>query len=234
MTRLILSCIAILGLASNPAHAALVTVTGGDYSMVAQTSAVTVADERSESGTVLGPSFSKRLESRSTFVDPELGEHYGWATTSFRWNTSTFGVVTSLSGAAGGVAEAFANGLDTYALGASTIHVYFDLAFRSYAYVVSGGTYDTQLFKKEGGAWVQILSILGNDNLTLDAGSYRWDAAAGSTAAGTDFYSASAEFQMDVRPIPISPSIFSLSVALAACVPMFRRLDKCGGGRKKS
>lgn len=227
MTRLVLLvCVAVLSLASHTADASVLTVSGGEYSIVVQTSAATIVDENTESGSALGASFSMQKDSLSKFQDPQLGEHYGWAAASLRWGVSTAGVITTLSGAAGGIAEAFANGLDTFALGASNIRVYFDLGTRSSAYVESGGTFDTQLFMRQGEAWVQVLSLLGNDNLILESGSYRWDASAGATAAGTDFYSASAEFRMSVQPVPIPTSIVGIISALAASAPLLRRARK--------
>lgn len=195
------------------AQAQILTVTSGDYSIIAQTQAHTDTDLDSASGNVLGGTYSRSASAFSSFDDPVLGLHTASGNASLNWNTSTTGQVTTISGGVGGVAEAVSNGLDTYALGSASVHIYFDIHAPAIARVDSEGTFNSDLYVLDSGTWQPFYpGMNGIDEIAMPVGTYRWSSGAGSQVSGYDYYSAGIFFSLEARPVPEPATLVALGI----------------------
>jgi len=206
------------------AGAQVLVTTSGDYNVVTTAQAVSVTDSENYNGNFVGSAFSRSAESYAEYTDPELGWHYAHGAASLFWTTSTSGGVTTLSGGVGGIAEAFSNGLDTYALGAASVAVYFDITTLANVHVDSEGTYDSQMYMWNGSGWDQVLTLMGPDDIVLGAGSYRWNSGAGEQVTGTNYYSSGIQFSVAAQAVPEPGTMAALG--LGAAVLLRRRAKR--------
>lgn len=187
-------------IAESRGHAQLLQVTKGDYWITAQTQAFTESDMHTFSDTIMAPSYSKSLSAYSSYTDAQNGENYASANSALNWNSDG---VSSLSGGVGGVAQGVSNGVDTYATAAATVSVYFNILTTAQADIDSEGTYNSDLYVFDGSAYVPFYTgINGVDQIRLASGAYRWDAGAGASISGYDYYSAGIFFSITATPVP--------------------------------
>lgn len=192
-----------LSLAAGAARAQVFVVTSGDYNIITHAEAYTVVDDDSANGNVAADNYSRFAEAYAEYDDPNLGLHTAQGNAGLLWETSTVGAVTTLHGGVGGVAQAVSNGLDTYAIGAASVAIYFDVLTDSVATLDSQGTYDSQLYVFSQGGWQQLVSLLGTwEDFDLPTGSYRWNAAAGESVSGYSYYSSGIEFSVSAQAVP--------------------------------
>lgn len=199
------------------AQAQVMTVTSGDYYVIAQTQAVTDFHEEIYNGNSATSSFAKSAEQYSSFDDPIFGLHTAHAAASLLWNTSTAGGVTTLSGGVGGVAEAWSNGLDTYATGAAAVSIYFTVNTESHAVLDSQGTYNTDVFVLDNGNWVGFeTGFNGVIERDMGVGFYKLSASAGESVSGSNYYSSGIQFSAALQAVPEPGTLVAVGLGMTA------------------
>lgn len=192
----------------------------GEYGVYAYAQAYTVTDEEKFQGTLSQPSFSIGAQADASYADPLTDLHTAYGAGGVNWNQSAPNV---LSAGVGGLAEAFSYGLDTAATGTGSLKLYFDLTTQVKASLMYEGTFDSQLYRLEGGNWQQVASWVAWEDFELAAGSYRWDGSAGENVTGSSAYSSGMFFTLTVTPVPELPSVL---MAMTGLVLLGARLKR--------
>jgi len=207
----------LVSLSTTAAHAGLMTFVGVDYNLVAQASAGPNSDSDTFQEFRSDASFSAGVLAYAEYFDGS-DTNYAQGTGGGTHSFTTDGITDRIHGSVGGVAEAAAYSVDTYALGAGTLEVFFNLAGTANARMQSEGTYDSQLYRRDAGDWVQINSVNATIEDVLTAGEYRWVSSAGSDVSGWSYYSAGIEFWIDTAPVPEPASMVVLAGGLLAAL----------------
>ena len=207
------------------ASAQVLQTTGGDVNIIAQARAHTEEETHNNSGFFGGSSVEMSLTAFKEYSDPTQGYCYARGTAGLFWRQTDNGTVSELTGGAGGIAEAYTEGLDTLALGAASISVYFEVLTDSIAEIDSQGTYNTDLYAWDGNGWAAFYTgFTGTETINISAGRYKWDAAAGEMVTGYSYYSSGVNFRITAQAVPEPGSV--AAVGLGALF-LIRRRKRC-------
>lgn len=206
------------------AHSQVMQLDHVDYYVQAKTQVGDQSDDKLDNNTSTLTSFSKSLSSYTSISDPTNGDSYASAGASAGWNMSAPSSTMTLTGFGGGVAEAWYNGYDTYALAVGTVTVFFDVLIGANAMLNSEGTYNSDLYVLNGSDYVPFYTGLnGTDNVFMPAGSYKMVSGAGSEATGGSYYSAGVNFTIEAEAVPEPASLFALSAGAGLLLKRSRR-----------
>lgn len=195
------------------AFAQVLHTTGGDVNIITQARAHTEEETHQNQGFFGGASVEMGLTAYKEYTDPIQGYCYARGTAGLFWRQTDNGGVSELTGGAGGIAEAYTEGLDTLALGAASISVYFEVLTDSVAEIDSQGTYNTDLYIWDGNDWAPFYTgFLGTETININTGLYKWNASAGEMVTGYSYYSSGVNFRITAQAVPEPGSLFAIGL----------------------
>ncbi len=195
------------------ASAQVLVLTEGQFWVYSEARAISSFVTDGDSGTRTQDSFSASASALASEDDPDLGAHSAGASGFASWTLQTLGQTSSLSGGANGSAESVSGGLDASAVGGGSVSLTFMITDRANGTISSSGTSASDLYIYDGSSFVPFITgFNGTQFLSMEAGLYRWDAAAVASVSGTNVAGASVSYDITMTAVPEPASLFALSM----------------------
>lgn len=207
------------------ASAQVLVLTEGQFWVYAEARAISAFDTDGDSGTRMQDSFSASASAFASESDPDLGSHSAGASGFASWALQTVGHTSTLGGGVSGSAESVSGGLDASAMGGGSVSLTFMVTDRANGTISSSGTAASDLHIYDGQSFVPfIVGFNGTQFLSMEAGLYRWDAAAVASVSGSNLASATVDYGITMTAVPEPASM--LALGLGAMGLLVRRRAK--------